>query len=91
MKYLKTYESETEYSVGDYIQLKQYKSLWSHPNHGKITEIRPIYSFGSFRVYKIIFANQKQLEIHENLIDRKLTEEEIQQYELESLANKYNI
>lgn len=105
MKYIKLFESSTEYKVGDYILKKNYDNFYPDKVlYSKIIDIIPIYKhIGDQRVplskaYKIKFYNQRTLDIYENLIDRKLTEEEIEEYEkdaeefeMKKNANKYNI
>ena len=101
MKYLKTYESLTEYNIGDYILKKQFQGLNKNLGYAKIIaiiELRDKQHLYRGYAYKIIFANQHTLDIDKNLIIRKLTDDEIQQYEndteeceLNKNIDKYNL
>jgi hypothetical protein len=88
MKHLKLFE--TYHKVGDYVLLKiddktQYHLNFIH-KYGKI-----IYIDNDRIPYKVLFSTGEWEWTTVGMIERKLTPEEIKQYELESNINKFNI
>ena len=101
MKYIKAYENFNffKYNIGDYVLL--YNKLeynWTIDLRVKIIgfeggnykmeahEITPNYKLGVTSLNTVIFTHLK-----DDIIERKLTPEEIDEFEMMLQANKYNL
>lgn len=82
MKHLKSYEASEEYTYhkGDYVRIDYLYNEY---------DVKILYKTPA--QFKMLFKNGKTKFIPYHLIMRKLTDDEIKQFELESEANKYNL
>jgi len=93
MKYLKTFEDnkETKYSIGDYVFIKGDDTV---DKYAKITGAEtPKNEFSKIAYDVDVFSSTGHLIdtfIFANEIKRKMTPDEILQYELRISASKYN-
>jgi len=93
MKYIKTYENSwiDDPQVGKYYSIKEFylkffTQFFDSP-YTKIVDINPY----SNNKYVGVTTNNKKLSFHEDMFERELTSEEIEQYELELKSNNYNL
>ena len=93
MKYIKTYEKSwlSDPQIGEYYlikdwYLKYFIEIFDSP-YIKIVDIK----YYSNNKYIGITTNNKRLSFNEDMFERKLTPEEINQYEMALNANKYNL
>jgi len=106
MKNLILYENFKQYSVGDYIQLKiDRETPWTVELNSKIIYIKKLinnkfhYEVETFRLPNQKSFNNKPLKdnelisffIREYDIERKLTPEEIEKFEIKKISRKYNL
>jgi len=91
MKYLKTYENLNDPQIGEYYLIKdsylKYLTEWFNSPYIKIVDINTY----SHNKYVGITTTNKKLSFHEDMFERELTSEEIEQYELELKSNNYNL
>ena len=91
MKYLKTYEDRVEYKslyeIGDYVRTDPMYFTDRTPRLGKIIEIDD----GHKVPYLILLSSGYDMWIRPDMISRMMTDDEIEQYELESKSSKYNL
>jgi hypothetical protein len=94
MKNVKTFEEYNEkvhkFKVRDYVYVKRnrFTPNW-FTNLGKIMDIR--YNLGGRYTYEILLSVSETILGDDDSILRKLTEDEIEQYETEISAKKYNL
>lgn len=94
MKYLKNFESQSyTYRLGDYvaIDLRYLKLQGEGENFGKIIEIDDHVFEGTPVPYLVLFNSGFDGWASESMIERRLDEHEIEEFELKFNANKYNI
>jgi len=96
MKYIKAYEKINELpKIGEYFKIDDtalkvlHASFNDFDNNGyiKVIEIDPKHH----NKYISLTSKNNKLNFHEDLFDRKLTDDEITQFELELMSNKFNI
>jgi hypothetical protein len=91
MRYLKKYENYEKYKIGDYILIQLFfvnKYKWCKKTiKGKIVRI----TLSALFPYKIIFDDNTCDTIQEHVIIRRLTPEEIDEYEAKIQSKKYNL
>ena len=92
MKYIKTYENSwiDDPQVGKYYLIKNgfmnfFTQFFDSP-YTKIVDINR-----TSNKYTCLTTNNKTLFFHEDMFERELTSEEIEQYELELKSNNYNL
>jgi len=101
MKYLKYFESELKYEIGDYILLNLDKIYSNNERDYNIEEEdQPDDSMAKiigvdedddkFK-FGIIFYTDREYRIREDEIERRLTPEEIEEFETKKSALKYNL
>ena len=96
--------TEIEYEIGDYIKIKDFNlKEWSRPrpkfpNGYNIFKFAQIIGDNSendnfFNIEFEIIANNKYNKLYDNknIIERKLTEKEIEEYKRKKILVKYNI
>lgn len=83
----KIFEKDYFYKLGDYVLIYYKYKRYSNSNlFAKIVDTDE-----SYIPYLVLFSNGKDFWIDDNMIDRKLNSDEIEKYELEIAANKYNL
>jgi len=88
MKHIKIYENFNTYNIGDYIEFKiEFESFATQHIKGKIIGFTNNVSFP----YKIIDVNDDIDTIMPNWITRKLTSEEIEDFNTKTDSKKYNL
>ena len=102
MKHLKTYENllkYKEYEIGDYIVLKEYHEKWNVETHTKIVnKFIPETFKGKPEEYRYLIityrlnnGNIEKFWVNFWEIERKMTTEEIKDYEIHITTKKYNL
>lgn len=89
MKYLKKYDAveyNSLYDVDDYIYVDPNWFTNKTPKLGKIIE-----NDGSHVPYRVLFQTGEDGWIKPDMILRKMSEDEIEQYELKINSDKYNL
>jgi hypothetical protein len=91
MKYIKTYEIELyKVSDGDYVILKDHFVVKIYSILGKIIDTQP--NSRRFRIRRYSDIGQKSEEWYSHYdIERKMTPEEILEYDRMDKSNKYNL
>lgn len=90
MKHIKLFEeiSKESVDVGDYIETDKNYFINKKTRVGKI--VRNEFSMDTL-MYNIILNTGQDMWITQDMIVRKLTPDEIEKYEIELNANKYNL
>jgi len=96
MKHIKTFENrkEIKYDYGDYVLLKNQDHRWRIELICKITDV---YINGEKRSYGVLSYEIDRPNIISSAwvqwfeIERKLTEEEIEEYKISKMSKKYNL
>jgi len=93
LKYIKKFENTEQFNVGDYILIKpnHFKDKLSRP--AKIIETETVFSaYDNIQTaYIVNTVDLKGLWIYENMVDRKLNKEEIEQFKLDCFSKKFNL
>ena len=88
MKYIKKFESDKlKYNVGDYVLIKGDYFYNKKSQCAKID----ILDKTDKGYYLTILTTDKEMWIREDMIIRKLSIEEVEQFKLENDVNKYNL
>ena len=88
MKYIKRYEYYEKYQVGDYILTTDEYFVDKKPRYGKIIDIEEPDKTNPFtRFYLILLIDNHNLWVADKMIDRKLVDKEISNYETELTTN----
>ena len=90
MKHLKTYEEILEYNIGDYVIVKSEFFKDKLPRLCKITT-KGNEPYSKYKWYDCIMIDGTIVIVSDNMVERKMTSEEIKQFELEMSTNKYNL
>ena len=90
MKHIRIYESYKDYKKGDYVLLKS-ETKWNVDRECKILNIQ--FTNGNKKYQLQTFLNNKVsiLDLMDNEIGRKLTKDEIEEYEIKQNMIKYNL
>jgi len=90
MKHLKIYESQ-KYEIGDYVLLKS-ETKWNVDRKCKVIDIKYIGNI-FYKYYLLTILNNKPttLDLMDHEIGRKLTKDEIEEYEIKQKLIKYNL
>ena len=95
MKYIRTLEELSELpKIGEYFKLDDVVSYglreyFETENQGyiKIIDTKP----NNYNKYVALTTKNVKLDFHQDLMDRKLTDDEIEKFEFDLTRNKYNI
>lgn len=100
MKHIKTYESKLinyKYKKGDYIKLED-ENYWNVYLVAKIVDRQSAQALGNpdiedYRIetFKLSNNEMEKFWVDFGEIDRKATKEEIEQFKLVKITNKYNL
>lgn len=94
MIYIKKFERQKtlKYKVGDYVNIKYYVvEMWLLPvKYAKIIEIKKSPNDYMYYVIQTSTPNKK-LDIDEINIEGKMSIEEIEEFKLQNITNKYNL
>ena len=90
MKYIKTYEfNNIQYKIGEYHTIEQQGNNWCSAQLIDIVSV----PFGQ-KIFKFLILDNGEFKskiVAEYYIGRKLSKEEIEEFEMEKATNKYNL